>query len=168
MPQRGGRHPSTNLPRGCDARYIQLMRISDVLRGKGTDVVTISGSASVADLVALLRDRGIGAVVVVDDPESGAISGIVSERDVVRRLADGADGLMQTAVRDLMTCEVHTCEAGEELHDVATRMTDHRIRHLPVVDGNRLASIVSIGDVVKARLGELQAERDALEGYISS
>ena len=108
------------------------MRISDVLRGKGTDVVTIPGSASVADLVALLRDNGIGAVVVVDEADSEKIAGI------------------------------------DELNEVAVKMTDRRIRHLPVVEEGRLTSIVSIGDVVKARLGELQAERDALEGYISS
>lgn len=144
------------------------MRISDVLRGKGTDVVTIPSSASVADLVALLRDKGIGAVVVVDEADSEKIAGIVSERDVVRRLADRADGLMELPVREVMTADVHTCGQGDELNEVAVKMTDRRIRHLPVVEEGRLASIVSIGDVVKARLGELQAERDALEGYISS
>lgn len=144
------------------------MRISDVLRAKGTDVVTIPGSASVADLVALLRDNGIGAVVVVDEADSEKIAGIVSERDVVRRLADRADGLMELPVSEVMTADVHTCGQGDELNEVAVKMTDRRIRHLPVVDEGRLTSIVSIGDVVKARLGELQAERDALEGYISS
>lgn len=144
------------------------MRISDVLRGKGTDVVTIPSSASVADLVALLRDKGIGAVVVVDEADSEKIAGIVSERDVVRRLADRADGLMELPVREVMTADVHTCGQGDELNEVAVKMTDRRIRHLPVVEEGRLTSIVSIGDVVKARLGELQAERDALEGYISS
>lgn len=144
------------------------MRISDVLRGKGTDVVTIPGSASVADLVALLRDNGIGAVVVVDEADSEKIVGIVSERDVVRRLADRADGLMELPVSEVMTADVHTCGQGDELNEVAVKMTDRRIRHLPVVEEGRLTSIVSIGDVVKARLGELQAERDALEGYISS
>jgi CBS domain-containing protein len=145
------------------------MRISDVLRGKGSDVVTIPGSAPVSELVALLKQKGIGAVVVVDDGAPGRIAGIVSERDVVRRLADGADGLLEGAVSGLMTSDVHTCTADDDLHDVAIKMTDQRIRHLPVVDADgRLESIVSIGDVVKTRLGQLQAERDALEGYISS
>ena len=98
-----------------------------------------------------------------------AIAGIVSERDVVRRLAGGAEGLLEGPVSGLMTTQVHTCTADDDLHDVAVKMTDERIRHLPVVDGDgRLASIVSIGDVVKTRLGQLQAERDALEGYINS
>lgn len=145
------------------------MRISDVLRGKGSDVVTITGSASVAELVALLKQKEIGAVMVVGDDDSGAIAGIVSERDVVRRLAGGAEGLLEGPVSGLMTTQVHTCTADDDLHDVAVKMTDERIRHLPVVDGDgRLASIVSIGDVVKTRLGQLQAERDALEGYINS
>ena len=145
------------------------MRISDVLRGKGSDVVTITGSASVAELVALLKQKGIGAVVVVGDDDPGAIAGIVSERDVVRRLAGGVGGLLDGPVSWLMTTQVHTCTTDDDLHDVAVKMTDERIRHLPVVDGDgRLASIVRIGDVVKTRLGQLQAERDALEGYINS
>lgn len=144
------------------------MRISDVLRSKGSDVVTISGSARVADLVALLKDKGIGAVVVVDDGAPDVIAGIVSERDVVRRLADDPEGLLTGTVQELMTAQVHTCSGADELHDVALKMTERRIRHLPVVQDGRLVSIVSIGDVVKARLGELQSERDALEGYINS
>ena len=144
------------------------MRISDVLRSKGSDVVTISGSAQVADLVALLKEKGIGAVVVVDDAAPDVIAGIVSERDVVRRLADGTEGLLTGTVGELMTAQVHTCSGADELHDVALKMTERRIRHLPVVQDGRLVSIVSIGDVVKARLGELQSERDALEGYINS
>ncbi len=139
-----------------------------MLRSKGSDVVTISGSARVADLVALLREKGIGAAVVVNDDAPDVIAGIISERDVVRRLADGVEGLLEQPVSQLMTTQVHTCSGADELHDVATKMTDRRIRHLPVVQDDRLVSIVSIGDVVKARLGELQSERDALEGYINS
>lgn len=144
------------------------MRISDVLRSKGTDVVTISGSAPVSELVALLRDKGIGAVVVHDEGSDGPIDGIVSERDVVRRLGADPATLMSTPVREVMTADVHTCSGDDELHDIAVQMTDRRIRHLPVVADDQLVAIVSIGDVVKARLSELQHERDALEGYISS
>ena len=142
------------------------MRISDVIRSKGDQVVTISADATIGDLVALLAEHGIGAVVVAPEG-SDEIFGIVSERDVVRALpAGGADSLRQP-VSSIMTAQVHTCDPDDEIEAVARQLTDRRIRHLPVVVDGRLAGIVSIGDVVKHRIDELQTERDHLTTYIS-
>jgi CBS domain-containing protein len=141
------------------------MRIQELLKGKGSDVVTITSDTTIGDLVQTLADHRIGAVVVVDD---GAIAGIISERDVVRALPGGADGLLERPVSSLMTSDVITCTPGDEVSSLAASMTEHRFRHLPVVQGDRLVGIVSIGDIVKFRLEELQGERDQLESYITS
>ncbi|CAG7574380.1 CBS domain protein [Barrientosiimonas humi] len=142
------------------------MRINDVLRNKGNQVVTIRSDATVGDLVDLLGEHGIGAVVVVDDPEAPAPVGIVSERDVVRRLRDGGVDYLASPVARIMTTDVLTCQPDDEIEGVARQLTEHRIRHLPVLADGRLAGIVSIGDVVKQRMDELQAERDHLTTYI--
>ncbi len=138
------------------------MKIAEVVRRKGADVVTIGTGASVADLVQLLADRRIGCVVVSDRP--GRVDGIISERDVVRALVESDP--RSRSVGDLMTRQVHTCGLDDDLEQVASLMTDHRIRHLPVVVDGQLQALVSIGDVVKSRLEDLQAERDALVGYV--
>lgn len=143
------------------------MRIAEVIRRKGADVVTVGPDATVSELVALLGEHKIGALVV--SPDGGAtVAGIVSERDVVRRLqTDGADVLRRT-VAEIMTVDVETCAPEDELEALARRMTDLRVRHLPVVVDGRLRAIVSIGDVVKNRLDELQEERDQLVNYVQS
>ncbi|GAB3090526.1 CBS domain-containing protein [Nocardioides zeae] len=140
------------------------MRIQDVMRGE--PVVTIGPDATVGDLVLLLERHNIGAVVVSSD--GSALEGIVSERDVVRRLATvGPAELVDASVRDLMTTSVRTCGAGDEVAHLMQEMTTYRIRHLPVVeDGARIVGIVSIGDVVKARIDELAFERDQLDAYV--
>lgn len=141
------------------------MRIAEVIRRKGADVVTVAPEATVAELVALLAEHKIGALVVSADG-GRTVEGIASERDVVRRLrTDGADVLQRT-VREIMTAEVETCVPEDELESLARRMTDLRVRHLPVVVDGRLHAIVSIGDVVKNRLDELQDERDQLVTYV--
>jgi CBS domain-containing protein len=142
------------------------MRIRDVLRGKGDLVVTVSPDATVRDLLGLLAEHNVGALVVSADGSS--VSGIVSERDVVRRLHDAGTGLLDQRVSAIMTTEVRTVEPEEHVDDLMRLMTDHRIRHVPVLVDGRLAGIVSIGDVVKQRLGELEDERDQLSRYISS
>lgn len=140
------------------------MRISDVLHAKGDhDVTTIRSDADVSELLNLLADRGIGAVVVSEDGKS--ISGIVSERDIVRRLARTPDSL-HAAVRDIMTVEVHTCEPETTVADLSREMTQRRIRHVPVIRDGALAGLVSIGDVVKQRINMLQDEADQLAEYI--
>ncbi|QQR99985.1 MAG: CBS domain-containing protein [Austwickia sp.] len=140
------------------------MRISDVLKGKGdSSVATIRPDDDVSALLALLASRGIGAVVVSDD--GATIAGIVSERDIVRRLADRPDSL-HAAVRDIMTVEVITCTPETTVEELSGEMTQRRIRHIPVVRGGQMIGLVSIGDVVKHRIGQLQAEAEHLAGYL--
>jgi CBS domain-containing protein len=140
------------------------MRISEVLHIKGDDVVTISPDAAVSELVALLGQYNIGAVVVSTGDR--VVSGIVSERDVVRSLGRGDDVLRQT-VGDIMTANVRTAGPRDSVDDLMKLMTDHRIRHVPVVVDGRLHGIVSIGDVVKSRMGELEFQREQLESYVT-
>lgn len=140
------------------------MRISELLRAKGDEVVTISPDAHVRDLVALLGEHNIGAVVVSGG--DGAVAGIVSERDVVRGLLSGTT-VLDHSVGDIMTADVRSAVPGDSVHDLMKTMTDHRIRHVPVVVDGRLKGIISIGDVVKSRIGELEFERDQLESYVA-
>ena len=139
------------------------MRINDVLRGKPRhDVVTIQPSASVRELVALLAEHNVGALIVSVDGTS--VDGIVSERDVVRHALD--DGLLVASVDSIMTSEVRTCEGTTLVDELMQVMTEHRIRHVPVLTDGRLSGIISIGDVVKSRIGELEFERDQLDNYL--
>ena len=142
------------------------MRVKDILNKKGTDVATIDPGATIAAAVALLHRHRIGALVVSTD--GATISGILSERDVVAALATMGADLLSGTVRQIMTSEVLTCEPGDELRTLAITMTEKRFRHMPVTVGGRLAGIVSIGDVVKHRVDELQTEHDQLIDYISS
>ena len=140
------------------------MKINDVLRSKsGQDIITISPDATVRDLLALLSQHNIGAVIVSGD--GSAVDGIVSERDVVRNL-HGNDDLLDEPVREIMTSVVQTCEPGADVDDLMAQMTEHRIRHVPVVDDGRLVGVVSIGDVVKSRITQLEFERDQLDSYL--
>ena len=141
------------------------MRISNVIRRKGDLVLTVRSSDTVEHLIAVLDENRIGAVVVSDD-DGATVAGIVSERDVVRRLhRDGADVLNQR-VSQIMSTDVVTCTPDDGIEDLARTMTERRVRHIPVVVDGRLRAIVSIGDIVKHRIDELQAERDQLVGYI--
>lgn len=145
------------------------MRITEVLRLKGDEVATLSPDATVRELLALLAERRIGAVVVSSDGRH--VDGIVSERDVVRRLhgadQDAVGALLAGPLAAIMTTEVRTCEPGDKLEDLMAAMTEHRVRHIPVLVDGELAGLVSIGDVVKHRLAEVQAERDQLTAYIT-
>lgn len=142
------------------------MRVKDILNKKGTEVATIDPDASIAEAVALLHGKRIGAVVVSADGVT--IGGILSERDVVGALATLGPDLLSASVRRFMTADVLTCEPEDELRTLAITMTDKRFRHMPVTVNGRLAGIVSIGDVVKLRVDELQTEHDQLIDYISS
>lgn len=141
------------------------MKISDVLRSKGSDVVTIAPDDTVATLLGLLAEHRIGAVVVSHG--DGAVDGIVSERDIVRHLHSLGAAVLDEPVSAIMTAEVHTCSTHDDVRDLAARMTERRIRHVPVVEDDTLVAIVSIGDVVKHRIRDLAAERDQLEAYIT-
>jgi CBS domain-containing protein len=141
------------------------MRIADVIRSKGTDVVVIAPGASVAEVVRQMDERRIGAVVVSTDGGE-SVAGIVSERDVVHHLHTDGPAVLERPVSEVMAAEVATCLPEDELESLARRMTDLRMRHMPVVVDGRLRAIVSIGDVVKHRLDELQGERDQLVDYV--
>lgn len=140
------------------------MRISDVLRGKGSTVATVDPGISVSGLVRELARHNVGAMVVI---ENDAVVGIVSERDVVRQLHDRGAELLNARVSDIMTTSVVTCLPTDSVDSLAATMTERRIRHMPVLEDGRLVGIVSIGDVVKSRIGELQTERELLESYIA-
>jgi CBS domain-containing protein len=142
------------------------MRISDVLRVKGTRVVTITPDTKVRHLLKVLADHGIGAVVVSADGSS--VDGIVSERDVVRALALRGAAVMSEPVTEIYTAEVRTVTPDTSLDDVMRLMTEHRMRHAPVVVDGALGGLVSIGDVVKNRMDELETERAALSDYITT
>ena len=142
------------------------MNVQSILQAKGSDVATITKAASLADASAQLRDRGVGALVVSDDGRH--IEGIVSERDVVRALAAHGAGALGRSVSSVMSTDVVTCRTGDSVEELMVSMTQRRIRHLPVIDTDALLSgIVSIGDVVKARLGQLETENQALFDYIT-
>ena len=141
------------------------MRIHQLLRTKGFHVITVRPSATVLEVVELLKEYNLGAVVV--SPDGREVSGIVTERDIVRRLLDGTD-FLTGPVSAIMTSEVLTCTAQDSVRSLMTTMTEQRIRHLPVVDDHgRLSGIVSIGDAVKSHITEIEFERDQLEGYVS-
>ena len=140
------------------------MRINDVLTSKPShEVVTISPDATVRDLLGLLAEHNVGAVVVSGDGQT--VEGIVSERDVVRRLHED-ESVLDGAVSVIMTSDVATCEPTTPVDDLRVMMTERRIRHVPVVTDGRLIGIISIGDVVKSSIDQLQFERDQLDSYV--
>ena len=142
------------------------MSVGEILKAKGTEVQTIDGDAPVADAVERLRDERIGALVVSSDGQT--IEGVFSERDVITGLADHGEALLSRKVRDLMTTSVATCSPDDGVEKVMLEMTELRARHFPVVDAGRLVGIVSIGDVVKNRLDEVQLEKNVLrDSYIA-
>lgn len=142
------------------------MKISDVLRHKGSEVITIKPGETVSTLLALLAEHRIGAVVVSTD--GATVDGIVSERDVVLHLHSTGTSVLDGPVSQIMTSDVTTGSADDDVADLAGTMTEERVRHVPIVDADgRLSAIVSIGDIVKHRLSELQSERDQLRDYIS-
>ena len=140
------------------------MRVKDVLRNKGPIVVTVRPDATCRALLTLLAERNIGAVVVSEDGVT--VGGIVSERDVVRRLNDRGDAVLDGPVSDIAVWQVSTCGLDDHVDELCTTMTQRRIRHLPVVDHGRLVGIVSIGDMVKSRIDQLEFDRQNLIDYV--
>jgi CBS domain-containing protein len=141
------------------------MLIGQILAGKGRDVVSTRPNATVAEVAGLLKAKRIGAVVVID--RDGSLCGIISERDLARGLADHGAKLLEMQVSELMTAEVVTCAPGDGIGQLMQQMTERRVRHLPVIEDGKLAGIISIGDVVKHRLQELEAEAHMLHDYIA-
>lgn len=142
------------------------MRVKDVLASKGSAVATIAPDAPIAQVLAALAEHKIGALVVTED--GTGVSGIVSERDIVRALNTQGGGLLEQPVSTIMTVGVHTCGPLDEIRDLARTMTDGRFRHMPVVVDGALAGIVTIGDIVKNRMDELETEKSQLVHYISA
>ncbi|WP_129669931.1 CBS domain-containing protein [Phytoactinopolyspora endophytica] len=140
------------------------MHVSDLLRIKGSSVVTVRPDDDVRALLALLAEHHIGAVVVSAD--GAAIDGIVSERDVARALNRQGAAVLSHEVSSIMTAEVRSCAPDTHLDELSQVMTEGRFRHVPVVMDGRMVGIVSIGDVVKSRMTELEVERDSLSSYI--
>lgn len=142
------------------------MRIAHLLDQKGSAVATIAPDAEIREAVTSLAEHGIGALVVSAD--GVRIDGIVSERDVVRALYDSGDSLLAGPVSSIMSSTVTTCSPSDDTDSLMQTMTDKRIRHVPVVEDDRLVGIVSIGDVVKTRIGELEKDRKELVDYINA
>jgi CBS domain-containing protein len=143
---------------------VRHMQILDIVRHKGSDVVTIAPHESVTDLVARLAEHNVGALVVVDNND---VVGIVSERDIVRRLHTNGAEVLTASVRALMTSTVMSAAPGQSVDEVAGVMTENRVRHMPVLADGRLIGIVTIGDVVAARIRQLEIDRGQLESYIT-
>lgn len=142
------------------------MFVESILQTKGEMVVTITPTETVGALVATLAKHNIGAVVVAAD--DGSVTGIISERDVVRHLARSSEGLLEKSIASLMTKAPTTCRKSDSLDDVLQKMTRGRFRHLPVVEDGKLVGLVSIGDVVKRKIEEAEQEAHALRDYIAS
>jgi CBS domain-containing protein len=142
------------------------MNVETILRNKGNWVATIRPDATIADAVNMLHRERIGAIVVSEDGNS--VDGILSERDVVNALADSGAALLARRVDDIMTRNVITCEPGDTVGGLMAEMTNRRIRHFPVVADGRLCGIVSIGDLVKNRLDEVEFEAQSLRSFIAS
>lgn len=140
------------------------MTVKAIVTSKGSDVATIEPAASIIVAANRLAERRIGALVVLG--ADGQVAGIISERDIVLALAERGAGILDEPVSRVMTRRVETCELTETVSSVMERMTTGKFRHMPVIEGNRLAGIVSIGDVVKHRLGQIEGETAALRDYI--
>jgi len=141
------------------------MLVSQILKTKGDTVFTVGPTETIAAVTALLHSRRVGALVVLD---AERVVGIVSERDVVRAMAEVGAAALGQAVSGVMTRDVQFAQPGETVDSLLTRMTDRRIRHLPVCQKERLVGIVSIGDLVKSKISEVEAEADGLKAYIAA
>lgn len=141
------------------------MTVAAILRTKGGDVATIAPDATIEAAVATLAEKRIGALVVSLDGKTGI--GILSERDVVRMLAERGTKAMNMPVSAAMTAPIRTCRLADDVPSVMAEMTRHRIRHIPVVEDGQLTGIISIGDVVKRRLDDLESESSAMREYIA-
>lgn len=142
------------------------MKVENILRSKGVDVFTVSEGMSIREAVSVLGDKNIGAVIVRGEDQ--AVTGILSERDVVRRLRSEGAGALELSVKACMTANPYTCEPDATIDDILGQMTTKRIRHMPVVKDGQLIGVVSIGDVVKRKIELAELEAEQLKGYIAS
>lgn len=142
------------------------MNVAGILKVKGSNVITVSPSDKISTVASVLEQRRIGAVVVMD--EAGTLFGVLSERDIVHALAEKGSLCLDYRAEDLMTRDLFTVGLDDSVNRVMALMTKHRIRHLPVLDDGRLVGFISIGDVVKSRIDEVEREAEALRDYIVS
>ncbi|SMX35945.1 CBS domain-containing protein [Maliponia aquimaris] len=143
------------------------MQVHQILKSKGTDgVYTVTPDTKLAEAARILADKRIGTVVISNDGKTAL--GILSERDIVRELAKHGGACLDGAVETYMTPDPYTCTRDQSADDILARMTEGRFRHMPVVENGEMVGLVTLGDVVKARLTELAAEKDALEGMIAN
>ena len=142
------------------------MKLAELLRGKSQEVIKIKSSDCIADAATALSENKIGALLVEDD--SGAIVGILSERDIVGGMGPHGADLHDVAVGELMTSKLIRCSPSDTVNEAMAMMSDRHIRHLPVFDGDELVGFISIGDLVKCRITEVQAEAEAMRAYIAS
>ncbi len=142
------------------------MKIAELLRNKSQEVFKVGSHQCIADAAVKLSEKKIGALLVED--QGGAIVGILSERDIVRGMGPHGADLHDVAVAELMTKDVIRCSPGDTVNEAMVMMSDRRIRHLPVFDGDELVGFISINDLVRCRIKEMQDEADAMRAYISS
>ncbi len=142
------------------------MLVRDLLRRKGSFVATITPSATIRELLGALAEHNVGAMIVSTD--GATLAGVVSERDVVREMGRRPDDLLSESVEKIMTTEVSTAAEDDSLDRLMLLMTEQRVRHVPILAEARVVGIISIGDVVKSRIEELESERESLLGYIQS
>ena len=142
------------------------MRINDVIASKGSTVITARSDQSVADLVKLMTQHRIGAVVITDDDET--VTGLAGERDVVRALGERGAAALDATIGEILDRDVHVCVPDDDIASVAAAMTEFRTRHMPVVQEGHFVAIVSIGDIVKSRIDQLQTEQEYLIKYVQS
>lgn len=142
------------------------MHVAAILKDKGRAVETVGAGVTLAEIVSRLTHRRIGAVIV--EGARGEVAGIVSERDIVRALAEGGAAALAWSASKVMTRNVVTARETDTIDELMSRMTEGRFRHLPVVEGGKLVGIVSIGDVVKHRVAEVELEASAMRDYISA
>lgn len=141
------------------------MSVSHILKQKGRNVLTVAPTTSVKEVADILAKNRIGAVVV---EKGGTIAGIVSERDIVRGISDHGADIFKKSASDVMTAKVRTCAPGDTEAELMGLMTQHRVRHLPVVENGKLAGMISIGDVVKFRIEAIEREAEEMKSYIAS
>ncbi len=142
------------------------MNVASILKGKGSDIITATEQDDIAAISKLLGHHKIGAILIVDGDQH--VKGVISERDIVRGLSESGDTCLRMGVSKLMTSNVITCAPSDTIDEVMSLMTERRIRHLPVMEGDRLVGFISIGDVVKTRMDEVEREAAAMRDYIAT
>ncbi len=142
------------------------MKVEQILSAKGTDVFAVRADDKISDAVSVLNDRNIGAVVVKDGGDN--VVGILSERDIVRRVGENGNAALEMRIKDCMTKDPITCGRETTVDELMSKMTERRIRHMPIMEDGKLIGLVSIGDVVKRKIDQAEQEAEALKDYIAS